>query len=232
MSDDLFRVSALAHAADVSVDTVRYYQHRGLLDPPKREGRLAFYEASHLTRIRRIQELKSQGLSLGTIKRILAGADPIDAALATAVSGEGGKKLSLEEVAGEAGVPIGLVESLVAEGLLLPLSPDTERPYTEADVGAVRGGMAMLEAGVPLERLLGLGRRYAQAVDEIAEEAVTLFDEYVRRPTRDRPEQPVDLLLEAFNRLLPAASALARHSFERAVLTAARRRIEESTDDR
>jgi len=230
MTDDPFRVGELAEAADVTVDTVRYYQHRGLLDPPKRVGRLAFYSTTHLTRLKRIQELKGQGLSLETVRRILAGANPIDAALATAVTGEGEKKLSMEEVADEAGVPLSLVESLVAEGLLLPLSPDTERQYTEADVGAVRGGMAMLEAGVPLSRLLGLGRRYAQAVDDIAEEAVTLFDEYVRRPTRDRPEQPVDLLLEAFNRLLPAASALARHSFERAILTAARRRIEENVD--
>jgi DNA-binding transcriptional MerR regulator len=230
VNDGLFRVDELAEAATVSVDTVRYYQHRGLLDPPKRVGRLAFYSTAHLTRLKRIQELKGQGLSLETIRRILAGANPIDAALATAVAGEGEKKLSMEEVADEAGVPLGLVESLVAEGLLLPLSPDTERQYTEADVGAVRGGMAMLEAGVPLSRLLELGRRYAKAVDEIAEEAVTLFDEYVRRPTRGRPEQPVDLLLEAFNRLLPAASALARHSFERAVVTAARRRIEENLD--
>jgi len=231
MTDDRFRVDQLAQAAGVSVDTIRYYQHRGLLDPPKREGRLAFYETAHLSRLKRIQDLKSQGLSLETIRRIIAGASPIDAALATAVTGEGEKKLSLEEVAAESGVPLDLVESLVAEGLLLPLSPDTDRQYTEADVSAVRAGMALIEAGVPLPRLLGLGRRYAGAVDGIAEEAVTLFDEYVRRPTQDKGGQSVDLLLEAFNRLLPAASALARHSFERAILTEARRRIEENADD-
>ncbi|MGH2539575.1 MAG: MerR family DNA-binding transcriptional regulator, partial [Actinomycetota bacterium] len=37
----------LAAACQVSVDTVRYYQSRGLLPPPAREGRLAWYGPEH-----------------------------------------------------------------------------------------------------------------------------------------------------------------------------------------
>ena len=43
----------LAAACDVSVDTVRYYQSLGLLPPPEREGRVAWYGAEHAERIRR-----------------------------------------------------------------------------------------------------------------------------------------------------------------------------------
>ena len=36
-----FRVEELARRADASVDTIRFYQKRGLLMPPRREGRVA-----------------------------------------------------------------------------------------------------------------------------------------------------------------------------------------------
>jgi len=218
---DGYRVAELAERAGVSVDTVRYYQHRGLLDAPERDGRVAWYSDGHLTQLGRIRELKDQGLPLETIGRVLSGADPSDAALLAAVSGPAGRSLTLDDVAAGSGVPVGILETLVTEGLLAP-SADGGR-YSEADVRAVRAGMELLEAGVPLQDLLALGRRYSRAVDEVAGEAVELFNRYVRKPADTDTER----VIEAFNRLLPAASALIRHNFERAVLTTARSRLEE-----
>jgi len=225
-----YRVEELARVSGTSVNTIRYYQHRGLLQPPAREGRLAFYSAAHLARLERIRELKEQGLPLATIERVLSGIHPADAALVSAVMRADEAKLTLEEVAQVTRVPTGLVESLVEEGLLVPRSPGSERRFTESDVRAVRAGMTLLEAGVPLSRLLELGRSYSRAVEEAANEAVALFDEYVRRPARSEEQPPVasKRVLEAFERLLPAASALVRHSFERALLSAAERRIAEA----
>lgn len=225
-----FRVEELAAETGVSVDTIRYYQHRGLLPPPEREGRLAYYSDSHVARLRRIKELKAKGLSLSTIGRVLNGLHPADAALVTAVAetGEGG--LTLEELAAEAGVPEPLLRSLVAEGILTPANPEAERPYGPADVQALRAGIALLDAGVPLSRLLELGRSHNAAMDRIAEEAVAIFDRYVRKPAREAgtPDDARDQVLAAFERLLPAASLLVRQSFERALLRAAQRRIEEA----
>src|SRR3990170_3232949 len=85
---DSFRVEELAKRAKLSVDTVRYYQHRGLLPPPERNGRVAYYSPAHLARLSRIKELKQQGLSLQTIKRVLEGIHPADAALVAAVAGK------------------------------------------------------------------------------------------------------------------------------------------------
>lgn len=217
-----YRVSELAERAGVSVDTVRYYQHRGLLDPPARDGRVAYYCDEHLSQLDRIRELKAQGLPLETIGRILSGTDPTDAVLLSAVAGTTGRSLTLDDVAASTGLPVGILETLVAEGLLA--SSRDGGGYSDADVRAVRAGMTLLEAGVPLQDLLDLGRRYSSAVDDIAGEAVELFNRYVRRPADSDPER----VIEAFNQLLPAASTLVRHNFERAVLEAARRRLEEN----
>ena len=68
-----YRVEALAAKADVSVDTVRFYQSRGLLPPPRREGRVAWYGDEHVERLARIRRLQARGLNLVTIKRLLDG---------------------------------------------------------------------------------------------------------------------------------------------------------------
>ncbi|MGH9074678.1 MAG: MerR family transcriptional regulator, partial [Acidimicrobiales bacterium] len=63
------RVDQLAARAEVSVDTIRFYQARGLLPPPRRQGRVAWYDVTHLERLDRIRRLQEQGLSLATIHR-------------------------------------------------------------------------------------------------------------------------------------------------------------------
>ena len=65
-----YRVEQLAAACDVSVDTVRYYQTRGLLPPPAREGRVAWYGDRHAERIREVRELRRRGLTLAAIERV------------------------------------------------------------------------------------------------------------------------------------------------------------------
>src|SRR2546428_14076477 len=64
-----YRVEQLAGACDVSVDTVRYYQSRGLLPHPVREGRVAWYGPEHVAAIRRIRHLQGKGLTLHAIGR-------------------------------------------------------------------------------------------------------------------------------------------------------------------
>ena len=63
----------LAARAGVSVDTIRYYQGRGLLPAPTRRGRIAHYGQEHLERLERIRALQGQGLSLAAIGRLLSG---------------------------------------------------------------------------------------------------------------------------------------------------------------
>jgi len=68
-----YRVEQLAARAEVSVDTVRFYQARGLLDPPRRAGRIGLYDDDHLARLDRIRELQAKGFTLATIGRLVRG---------------------------------------------------------------------------------------------------------------------------------------------------------------
>src|SRR5438270_762893 len=68
-----YRIEQLARAAGVAVDTIRFYQGKGLLDSPRREGRVTWYGEGHVERLKRIKELQQQGFTLTVIQRFLAG---------------------------------------------------------------------------------------------------------------------------------------------------------------
>ena len=82
-----YRIEQLARTAGVAVDTIRFYQGKGLLEAPRREGRVTWYGESHIERLKRIKELQQQGFTLTVIQRFLAGElEPSDEALVAAVT--------------------------------------------------------------------------------------------------------------------------------------------------
>ncbi len=236
------RVEELALAAEVSVDTIRYYQKQHLLLPPGRDGRLAFYDDEHLTRIARIKQLQRRGFTLAVIRRFLAGElDPADEPLAAAVAGaadaEGGAEehFGIEELADRVGVPQPMLDSLLREGLLIPRVVGGEPCFTPADVAMLAGGMRLLEAGLPLPELFALARHHHAVTREVATEAVEMFDTWVRKPLRaaDMPEdEKAEQLVEAFRTLLPAVAGLVAHHFQRILLQVAQEHLESVGDQR
>jgi len=234
------RVEELALAAEVSVDTIRYYQKQSLLPPPGRDGRVAFYGDDHLSRIARIKELQRRGFTLAVIRRFLAGElDPADEPLAAAVAGvdEGGEDgeelFGIGELAARVGVPQPLLESIALEGLLIPRRVDGEPAFTSADVAMLTRGLRLLEAGLPLPELLALARHHTVVTREVAVEAVELFDTWVRRPLRtsDLPEEEkAARLVDAFHTLMPAVTALVAHHFRRILLQVAQEHLESVGD--
>lgn len=221
----------LAAAAEVSVDTVRFYQARGLLPPPVRRGRVAWYGDDHVERLARIRSLQARGLTLATIRRLLDGElDAADEALVAAVArpagGEAGEAtLSAAELSERTGIPVALLDAVAREGLLVPRSGG----YTEADVEVARAGLRLLEHGLPLSDLLDLAREHHRAVRAVAERAVELFDEHVRRPLRASglaEDEAAERLVESFRALLPATATVVSHHFTRTLLAVATEHIE------
>jgi DNA-binding transcriptional MerR regulator len=230
-----YRVEQLAGACDVSVDTVRYYQAKGLLPQPEREGRLAWYRDEHLDRIRAIRALQRQGLTLAAIRRVLDGRlDLADAGLAAAVAAERGdppgeELLGLDAFASASGVPASLIQSVEREGIRIGRTVDGEARYTPGDIELVRTALRLLEFGLPLGDLLSLARDADSAMRGLADRAVELFDEHVRKPIRDTdpdPDAASARMVEAFHELLPAVTTLVSHHFRRVLLEVAETRIE------
>ncbi|MFZ0214952.1 MAG: MerR family transcriptional regulator [Candidatus Dormiibacterota bacterium] len=232
-----YRIEQLAQAAGVAVDTIRFYQGKALLEPPRREGRITWYEERHLERLRRIRDLQQRGFTLTVIRRFLEGelASSDEALVEAVTSGGGPKTLSLEELAAASGIAAPLLQNLAGAGLLVSneTGPDGEPRYPAEDVRAIAAGLRIVEAGIPLPALLELGSAHARAVEMTARGAVDLFDDFVRRPLLaaggagdgHAAEQE---LLRVFSELLEASGLLVRHHFERALLRAARERIEQT----
>lgn len=65
-----YRMEELAAAAGITVRTVRFYRERGLIKPPRREGRIAWYDETHLTRLRTIAALLDRGHTLNGITEL------------------------------------------------------------------------------------------------------------------------------------------------------------------
>ncbi|WP_280917507.1 MerR family transcriptional regulator [Streptomyces sp. SPB4] len=67
-----YRTEELAEAAGIPVRTLRFYRERKLLPPPRREGRIAWYDDQHLARLRTIAALLERGHTLGGIAELTA----------------------------------------------------------------------------------------------------------------------------------------------------------------
>ncbi|MBN8739126.1 MAG: MerR family transcriptional regulator [Lysobacterales bacterium 69-70] len=72
MSTQAMTISRLAAAAGVHVETVRYYQRRGLLDEPERPvGSVRRYGADEVSRLQFIRRAQAIGFSLDEIAGLL-----------------------------------------------------------------------------------------------------------------------------------------------------------------
>lgn len=208
------RVEQLSVRTGLSVDTIRYYQSKGLLDPPRRQGRVAWYDDRHAERLDRIRSLQQRGFTLATIVRLVSGdLDAADEALLAELTGASGdpgpsgrgdprtakddgtaagtgsrehreETFTIAELAAETGVPLALLKAIEAEGLLIPRRFGDHERYTTEDVATARAGLLLLEWGIPLSSLLELARRHHEATQAVAEEAVFLFSTHVRIPLR------------------------------------------------
>lgn len=99
MRDDL-RIGKLAELAGVNVETIRYYQRRGLLDEPKKPlGGYRHYPPDTAKRVRFIKRAQALGFTLEEVAGLLR----LDAAVACAET----RELAAHK--------LGLIEEKVAE---------------------------------------------------------------------------------------------------------------------
>ena len=88
-NDGELTVDELAARTGMTVRTVRFYASEGLLPPPHRRGRVAYYDARHRMRLELVRTLQEHGYTLSAIQRVLAripeNATPAEYAVQSAV---------------------------------------------------------------------------------------------------------------------------------------------------
>ena len=70
--DGEMTVDELAMRTGMTVRTLRFYASEGLLPPPRRRGRIAYYDAGHRMRLDLVRTLQQHGYTLSAIQRVLA----------------------------------------------------------------------------------------------------------------------------------------------------------------
>jgi DNA-binding transcriptional MerR regulator len=70
-----YTIDELAAAAKVPSRTIRFYQSRGALMPPEIRGRVAYYGAAHIDRLKLIAQLQDRGLRIDAIRDLLTSID-------------------------------------------------------------------------------------------------------------------------------------------------------------
>ena len=208
-----FRVEALAEASGLSVEVVRSYQSRGLLPPPRHEGRVAWYSRRHLDRLLAIRDLKARGHSLRAVADLLSETDDVSS---PAVLER--EALSLVELAEQTRVPPAMLRSFEASGLLQPQGQGTTREYSTADVRAVRMLLSLLGGGVPMEEFMEVARGELESLDATARGAIDLFLRYIREPLIEShvpQKEEAERLVASYRLLVQAVSELLTYVFQR-----------------
>ena len=156
--------------------------------------------------------------------------DPTDAVLLDALAPEEDQLLTLDELAATSNISPVVISMLVREGWIVPRRTTTGDRYDRADLGAVRAGLRLVEAGLPMAELLDLARRMDEALDPVAILAVDVFARFVRdsvEASAASTDEAAATLQRAVDEMLPATAALVGEHFRRLVVKHATARLVE-----
>jgi DNA-binding transcriptional MerR regulator len=231
-------IDELARRAGTVASTVRLYQTRGLVPPPRKEGRVGYYGPGHLARMRLVAELQGDGFSLASIASLVAAWEQgrslddvlgLEAQITTAWAGDGPVVLRLDELAtrlpGGAITPESVARAIHL-GLITPVADDAAPDDAggagdgaHADDGAARLavlpgflaiGNELAELGVPVDEILDEYEHLQQVMAETAERFTRLFERHLWRPFIEggMPGDDVRRLTDVLRRLTELAEGV------------------------
>ncbi|MFD3720652.1 MerR family transcriptional regulator [Streptomyces sp. NPDC058674] len=215
-----YRTEELADAAGIPVRTLRFYRERRLLPPPRRVGRIAWYDEDHLARLRTIAALLERGHTLGGIAELTAAFESgrdvgqLGELLGIGWSEETPVRLTPEALAdyfeGEV-----TPENLAASLDLGYLATDGEE-IVHVSRRLLDVSSALVREGVPLSAVLETGRRVREHADALAALFTELISAHVAQDALPRLRPLAKSVVEAeltmaMDRLLASTTAPAPH---------------------
>lgn len=193
-------VDELAAATGMTVRNTRYYAGLGLLPPPERRGRVAYYHAGHKGRLELIRALQDHGFTLAAIERYLSRL-PLDASPEElAVQ----RAMLTSWVVGKQEV---LTRRQLGERVGRDLSEDDiELLESMRGVRRVAGGRGeryellppfetaseALELGLPVESFVKASGVIGRHMDELVDELTGILREQIVEPFRRSDHTPAE----------------------------------------
>ena len=187
--DDLLTIDELAVATGMTVRTTRYYASLGLLPPPTRRGRLAYYSAEHRARLELIRALQDHGFTLAAIEKYLARIPAqatvedlaVQRAMLTSWSPGPREELTLRQLEKKAGRKLG--------------TEQLDRLQTTGAIGLTEGGgyevlpafdvgLQMLDMDIPLDSVVEASAAISRHMDALADELTDILRTKVLEPYR------------------------------------------------
>ncbi|MET7681866.1 MerR family transcriptional regulator [Streptomyces sp. NPDC005423] len=195
----------LAEEAGITVRTLRFYRERKLIHPPRREGRIAWYDETHLARLRTISALLERGHTLNGIAELAEAFDH---------GRNVGELLGLGAPTEETPVrltPEALADVFGAQATPENLAAALDLGYLGTDGGEIVHisrrlldvSAALVREGIPLADVLHAGRRVREHTEALAE----LFTRLVL--TQDRTEEDLRRLRPLAKSVVEAELSLA-----------------------
>jgi DNA-binding transcriptional MerR regulator len=232
---DLLTVDALAARTGVTVRNVRFYASQGLLPPPRRHGRVAYYGPEHRMRLELVRELQQHGYTLAGIERYLAripaDATASDLALHRALlapwTPDLPEELDRDALEHRAGRRLSDADLDLLLGVaVIERVPDTPTYRTTPSVLGL--GLELLDLPVPREALREAARVIGDHATAVADGLTDVFRARVWAPFREGESgTDQEQLATAVERLRPLAVQALVASFQRA----ADRAVRESLPD-
>lgn len=207
-------IDELAQRTRLTVRNIRAYQSRGLVPPPRLQGRTGYYGEQHVARIELIRELQSEGFNLEAIRRLIDGAGGeteevlrFTQAVREPFEQEEPREVEVDELAkrwGERADPRILARAIEL-GLLRELG---EGRFEERSPRLGTAGLELARLGIDPETgldVIATARRHAEGV---AEAYVQLFLNEIWKPfvAEGRPEERWPEVRDALERLRPLAA--------------------------
>jgi DNA-binding transcriptional MerR regulator len=167
---------------------VRLYRQRGLLPPPRLEGRTGWYGEPHLARLRLIARLQDEGFSLAGIGKLLESWEQgrelsdlvgVEAQLDQLLGRRAALVLDPMELASRfpaATLTPALVQRAVAIGLV---EPTDDGRFRVSDERFLDTGAALVELGVPTDVILDEWEHLARQTDATAKRFIAVFEDHL-----------------------------------------------------
>ncbi len=187
MADDPeFTIDELARESGATVRNIRAYQERGILPPPRRQGRVGLYGPAHLARLKIIGSMLGRGYTLANVAELVEAWEQgqnvgevigLEAAVTSPWTDEAPTHLTPEQLVELLG------EMPDHKAMAMAMQLDVVRPveggFMVPSMKILNVAGALMRAGVPLSDLLVMTAELRRRTEEIADGLVSLVIRYV-----------------------------------------------------